>query len=97
MSAGNLRKRVELLEKILKPQLEAATLTAAPAPGPSAAAELKLLWLRCKSNLTPEEKVELERFNALYPPDPNPKTPEEVMREIVDDHLKKIEAERYRR
>jgi hypothetical protein len=55
------------------------------------------LWLRCKSNLTPEEKVELERFNALYPPDPNPKTPEEVMREIVDDHLKKIEAERYRR
>jgi hypothetical protein len=96
MSAGSLRKRVELLEQIFKPQLKSANLATTPTSQPSdPIEELKLIMLRARfPDITAEENVELERLNALYPEDPNAPTSEEAFKIMEDEYHKENEERR---
>lgn len=66
MSLGTFRKRVELLEKLLKPKIEAAAAASAPAPE-GIDDTLTLLEFILSPPKTPEEEAEYQRLRALYP------------------------------
>jgi hypothetical protein len=95
MSVENLRKRLDRVEKVLKPRIEAAAAATAPAPALSQEEEdrqiLGLLRLMSGgSSLTAEDKAELERLRALYPYE----EPEEVPRsqdELISDLIKEMQ------
>ena len=98
MNAGRLRKRVERLEQLLEPRLKESNLAETPTHEPLVD-EFRLMWLRSRfPNITAEEKVELERMNALSPEDPSPPlTWEEVCQILEDEGRKEREAEKRRR
>ena len=99
MNIARLRKRLERLEHLLKAPSEAATQ---PSEYTCEQRERDELWmLGLKSivglDLTPEEKTEFERLNAMYPEKPNPLSWEEMMQIMEDEGREERQAQKKRR
>ena len=102
MNIARLRKRLERLEDVLKAQIGATTQPSEPTceiTEDHPVGEFRLMWLRAMgdSDLTPEEKAELERLNAMYPDEPNPLTWEEMMQIMEDECREERQAQKRRR
>jgi hypothetical protein len=102
MNIARLRKRLERLENVLKVRSDAATQPSEPTCEQAEdhlVDEFRLMRLRMSedSDLTPEEKAELERLNAMYPEEPNPLTWEEMMQIMEDECREERRAQKRRR
>jgi hypothetical protein len=99
MNIARLRKRLERLENVLKVRSEATTQPSEPTCEQAEdhpVGEFRLLGLLMieESDLTPEEKAELEKLKAMYPEDPNPLPWEEI---LEDEYHKECQAQKKRR
>ena len=100
MNIARLRKRLERLEHVLKAPI-GATQPSEPTcehTEDHLADEFRLMRLRMSedSDLTPEERAELERLNAMYPEDPNPLTWEDIDRINEEESRKERQAQKRR-
>jgi hypothetical protein len=101
MNIARLRKRLERLEHVLKAPI-GATQPSEPTcehTEDHLADQFRLMRLRMSedSDLTPEEKAELERLDAMYPEEPNPLTWEEMVQIMEHEYHKECQAQKKRR
>jgi hypothetical protein len=99
MSYGTLRKRLERVEKMLKPRIEAAALARAPAPQCSQQEDdrglfgiLRMLQM-LRGSLSAEDKATFERLRALYPDEEETTSPEGS----AEDFFEQIRSGEYAR
>jgi hypothetical protein len=99
MNVARLRKRLERLEHVLKAPIGATTQPSEPTCEHNEDQGFRLMMLRMSedSDLTPEERAELERLNAMYPEEPNPLTWEEMMQIMEDECREERQAQKRRR
>jgi hypothetical protein len=102
MNIARLRKRLERLEHVLNVPSGATILPSGPTcehTEDHLADEFRLMRLRMSEDcdLTPEEKAELERLNAMYPEEPNPLTWEEMMQIMEHECREERRAQKRRR
>jgi hypothetical protein len=99
MNIARLRKSLERLEHLLKAPSEAATQTSEYTCEQRERDELWMLGLKpiMGVDLTPEEKTEFERLNAMYPEKPNPLSWEEMMQIMEDEGREERQAQKKRR
>ena len=99
MNIARLRKRLERLEHVLKAPIGVTTQPSEPTCEHTEDQGFRLMMLRMSedSDLTPEERAELERLNAMYPEEPNPLTWEEMMEIMEDEYHQECQAQKKRR
>jgi hypothetical protein len=99
MNIARLRKRLERLEHVLKAPIGVTTQPSEPTCEHTEDQGFRLMMLRMSedSDLTPEERAELERLNAMYPEEPNPLTWEEMMQIMEDECREERQAQKRRR
>ena len=96
MNIARLRKRLERLEHVLKAPIGVTTQPSEPTCEHTEDQGFRLMMLRMSedSDLTPEERAELERLNAMYPEDLNPLTWEDIDRINEEESRKERQAQK---
>src|ERR1700760_573522 len=96
MNIARLRKRLERLERVLKAPIGTTILPSEPTCEHTEDKWFRLMMLRMSEDcdLTPEERAELERLNAMYPEDLNPLTWEDIDRINEEESRKERQAQK---